>query len=130
MISISIDVALALNHLHLITVADPGIGRGGGGGGGHRRGCGKGWGEVVGGAAPGRVREGGTPPAQLGGVGECCKLPHRGLGRSPRSQRFLRRKPPPKVRKNCTKNVITDRGWGATDLELSRYMFNAPMHRR
>ena len=78
-------------------VADPGIGRGGGGGGwGHRRGCGKGWCEVVGGAAPGRVREGGTPPAQLGGVGERCKLPHRGLGRSPRSQRFLRRKPPQK----------------------------------
>ena len=41
---------------------------GGGGGGGHRRGCGKGWGEVVGGAGPGRVREGGTPPAQLEGV--------------------------------------------------------------
>ena len=38
-------------------MADPGIGRGGGGGGGHRRGCSKGWGEVVGGAAPGRVRE-------------------------------------------------------------------------
>ena len=37
---------------------------------------------------PGRVREGGTPPAQQGGVGERCKLPHRGLGRSPRSQRF------------------------------------------
>ena len=44
----------------------------------------------AGGAAPGRVREGGTPPAQPGGVGERCKLPHRGLGRSPRSQRFLR----------------------------------------
>ena len=41
------------------------------------------------GAAPGRVREGGTPPAQLGGMGERCELPHRGLGRSPRSQRFL-----------------------------------------
>ena len=49
-----------------------------------------------GGAAPGRVREGGTPPAQLrgmeggGGGGGRWKLPHRGLGRSPRSQRFLR----------------------------------------
>ena len=42
--------------------------------------------------------EGGTPPAQLGGLGERCKLPHRGLGRSPRSQRFLRRKPPKKTR--------------------------------
>ena len=74
-----------------------------GGGGGHRRGCGKGWDEVVGGAGPGRVREGGTPPAQLGGVGERCKLPHRGLGRSPRSQRFLRRKPPKKYVKTALK---------------------------
>ena len=82
-----------------LSVADPGIGRGGG----HRRGCGKGWGEVVGGASPGRVREGGTPPAQLGGVGERCKLPHRGLGRSPRSQRFLRRKPPKKYVKTALK---------------------------
>ena len=32
------------------------------------------------GAAPGRVREGGTPPTQLGGMGERCKLPHGGLG--------------------------------------------------
>ena len=31
----------------------------------------------MGGAAPGRVREGGTPPAQPGGIGERCKLPHR-----------------------------------------------------
>ena len=44
------------------------------------------------GDAWGRVREGGTPPAQLGGMGERCELPHRGLGRSPRSQRFLRLK--------------------------------------
>ena len=45
------------------------------------------------GDAPGRVREGGTPPAQLGGMGERCELPHRGLGwRSPRSQRILRLK--------------------------------------
>ena len=44
------------------------------------------------GDAPGRVREGGTPPTQLGGMGERCELPHRGLGRSPRSQRFLRLK--------------------------------------
>ena len=41
---------------------------GGGGGGGGK------------GDAPGRVREGGTPPAQLGGMGERCELPHRGLG--------------------------------------------------
>ena len=72
--------------------ADPGFGMGGGGGGTGV--CGKGWGEVVGGDAPGRMREGGTPPAQLGGMGERCMLPHRGLGRSPRSQRFLRRNPP------------------------------------
>ena len=83
-------------------MADPGIGRGGGGGG-HRRGCGKGWGEVVGGASPGRVREGGTPPAQLGNVGERCKLPHQGLGLRPRSQRFLRRKPPKKYVKTALK---------------------------
>ena len=44
------------------------------------------------GDAPGRVREGGTPPAQLGGMGERCELPHRGLGLRPRSQRFLRMK--------------------------------------
>ena len=44
------------------------------------------------GDAPGRVREGGTPPAQLGGMGERCELPHRGLGLRPRSQRFLRLK--------------------------------------
>ena len=29
--------------------------------------------------------EGGTPPAQLGGMGERCKLPHWGLGLRPRS---------------------------------------------
>ena len=33
--------------------------------------------------------EGGTPPDQPGGAGERCKLPHRGLGRSPRSHRVL-----------------------------------------
>ena len=27
--------------------------------------------------------------SQLGGMGERCELPHRGLGQSPRSQRFL-----------------------------------------
>ena len=32
---------------------------------------------------PGRVREGGTPPAQQGGMGERWKLPNWGLGRSP-----------------------------------------------
>ena len=49
-----------------------------------------GGGGTIRGAAPGRGREGGTPPAQLGGVGERCKLPHWGLGRSTRSQRVLR----------------------------------------
>ena len=53
------------------------------------------------GDAPGRVREGGTPPAQLGGMGERCELPHRGLGLRPRSQRFLRLK----HSKNYTKNA-------------------------
>ena len=64
--------------------ADPGIWKGGGGGGGG--------GGTVRGAAPGRVREGGTPPAQLGGMGERCKLPHRVVGRRPRIQRILRLK--------------------------------------
>ena len=40
-----------------MTVADPGFGRGGGGG--HNGRCGYRLGRVVGGAAPGRVREGG-----------------------------------------------------------------------
>ena len=66
-----------------------------GGGGGHGCVCGKEWGV----AAPGRVQEGGTPPAQLGGMGERCKLPLRGLGRSPRSQR----PPPPKYAKTAPK---------------------------
>ena len=55
-----------------------------------------------GGRAPGRVREGGTLPAQLGGMGERCKLPHRGLGLRPRSQRFLRCK----NLQNYTKSAI------------------------
>ena len=38
--------------------------RGGGGGGAK-------------GDAPGRVREGETPPAQRGGMGERCELPHK-----------------------------------------------------
>ena len=36
------------------------------------------------GSCMGRVREGGTPPAQQGGMGERCKLPHRGKGFHPR----------------------------------------------
>ena len=47
------------------------LGRGEGGGGGHA--CGR-----------------DPKHSQLGGMGERCKLPHRGLGKSPRSQRFLR----------------------------------------
>ena len=61
--------------LNTDTGADPEIWKGGG---------------TIRGAAPRRGREGGTPPAQLGGVGELCKLPHRCLGRNPRSQRVLR----------------------------------------
>ena len=37
-----------------------------------------------------RPGEGAPLPLQLGGMGERCKLPHRGLGRSPRIQRILR----------------------------------------
>ena len=47
-------------------------------------------GQVMGVATyPGRVRERGIPPAQPGGMGERCKPPHQGLGRSPRSKRFI-----------------------------------------
>ena len=60
-------------------------------GGGGGTGEGVAGGEAGGGAAPGRAQEGGT---QLGSLG--------------RSQRILRAlKTPTKVRKNCTKNVIT-----------------------
>ena len=41
---------------------------------------GKGGHSTVRGAAPGRVRGLGTPPTQLGGTGERCKLPYRGFG--------------------------------------------------
>ena len=71
---------------HLLTSGSSLDGWGGGeGGGGLKRGetdCGRG--------RPGEVREGGTPSALLGGMGEHWKLPHRGLGRSPRNQLFLR----------------------------------------
>ena len=63
-------------------------------------------GNRVGGAAPGRVREGGTNRAQLGGMGERCKLPHGGLGRSPRSQRFLRCKTLQNYAKKCNTNIV------------------------
>ena len=62
------------------------------GGGGHNGRCGYRLGRVVGGATPGRVQEGGTPPAQLGGMGERCKIPHRGLGFRPRSFAFRHKK--------------------------------------
>ena len=67
-------------------------GGGGGGGGGAER-------EVVDLSAysrPGRVREGGTPPAQLGGMGERGKLPHGDLGRS-----SIMLENPPNLRNNC-----------------------------
>ena len=70
-----------------------GGGGGGGGGGGHGR-CGYGWAGVVGGATAGRVREGGTPPAQLGGMGERCNPPPPGpppsgvWGSAPEALRF------------------------------------------
>ena len=78
------DRILSLCHLFLpdvtVSVADPGlsVGEGGGGGGGGRikrrvqKGVGAG-----GGNAPSRF--------MLGGMGERCKLPYWGLGRSPRS---------------------------------------------
>ena len=66
------------------SVADPGFGRGGG----HNGRCGYRLGRVVGGAAPGRVLEGGTPPAQLGGMGERCKYPIGVWGSAPEALRF------------------------------------------
>ena len=57
---------------------------------------------------PGEGTEGGTPPVQLGVTGERCKLPHRGLGRSPRNQRFLHRKPPKNYAKTVTRLVCFD----------------------
>ena len=40
----------------------------------------------MGGVQRGWVREGCPPPTQQGGMGERCKLPHWGLGQSPRSR--------------------------------------------
>ena len=63
----------------------------GGGGGGTM------WARGAGGGGrcrPGEGAGGGAPPAQLRGMGECWKLPHRGLGLRPRNQRFLRSKTP------------------------------------
>ena len=73
------------------------VGGGGGGGptgegvagGGAKRGGGGG-----GGAAPGRVREGDTLPAQLGGLGERCKLPQRGSGAKPQKPTLFALKNP------------------------------------
>ena len=42
----------------------------------------------VGGVALGRLREGGNPSTQIGRMGERCKLPHRGLGQSPKANAF------------------------------------------
>ena len=53
---------------------------GGGGGGSHDEGEARGAG---GRRRPGEGAGGGTPPAQLGGMGERCKLPQRGLGQKP-----------------------------------------------
>ena len=75
--------------------ADPGF-RGGGGGGG-TGGCGKGWGEIVGGAAPGRVREGGTPLAPLRGMGSAVSSPIGVWGGAPEANAFCV-ETPPKVR--------------------------------
>ena len=48
--------------------------------------CGLDYVTEMGGAQRGWVREGAMPPpAQPGGMGERCKLPHRGLGLRPRS---------------------------------------------
>ena len=46
------------------------------------------------------VREGGTPPAQQGGMGERCTLPHRSLGRSPKANAFCVQKTPKTIQKS------------------------------
>ena len=66
-----------------------------GGGGGLKRGgadCRR--------SRPGRVREEGTPPAQQGGMGERWKLPQKPA--------LFALENPPKLRKNCNENIITD----------------------
>ena len=69
---------------------------------------------------PGEGAGGGTPPAQLGGMGERCKLPHRGLGLRPRSQRILRINPPKSTLK-LHQNQIGSRAQPIC-------MFKAPMN--
>ena len=65
--STSSDAKVVLLHDGTYAAADAGFRRGGGG-----HACGR------------------DPKySQLGGMGERCELPHRGLGQSPRSQRFL-----------------------------------------
>ena len=58
-----------------------------------------GGGLTVGGAIPGRVQEGGTPPAQLGGMGERCKFPR------PQKPALFALENPPKL---CSESIITD----------------------
>ena len=84
------------------SAADAGFrrGGGGGGGGGGARLWAGGGGTLVGGGGGHACGRGGgarlwagpqTLTARaIGGMGERCELPHRGLGQSPRSQRFLR----------------------------------------
>ena len=55
---------------------------------------GGGGGEVAGGAAPGRVREGGTPPAQLGGVWSVVSSPIGVWGSAPEANAFCVENPP------------------------------------
>ena len=63
-----VETVLADVEVDAVPAADAGFRRGGGGG----HACGR------------------DPKySQLGGMGERCELPHRGLGQSPRSQRFL-----------------------------------------
>ena len=47
----------------------------------------------VGGAGPGRVREGGTPPAKLGGMGGAVSSPIRDWGSAPEANAFCVVKP-------------------------------------
>ena len=80
---------------------------------------------------PGRVWERGATSAQPGGMGERCKLPHGGLGRSPRSQRFLRRKTPPKMQKLhlfISENIIPKKN--PCPMNNSKHAWNRAMYQQ
>ena len=60
-------------------------------------------------------------------MGERCKLPHRGLGRSPRSQRFFALENAPKVRKKLRIQPLLIANTRCADHDLNIYVvLNSP----